>query len=181
VTNPSHKPPHGASPQTAVPLCSVFRRHLRSLDLKYTTERADILDAVVRMDRVFEADELLTRMQAESDRRSSDRSHQVSKATIYRTLKLLVDAGILAEVPLNRERTHYQLVYGKPATDFAMCVQTGAKIEFSDPRVAELCARILREMGWEPAGHRLQLYGTSPAATRPGPESSNTISRPPGA
>lgn len=163
-------PPPASQPRpttvTAVPLCSVFRRYLRSLDLKYTTERADILDAVVRMDRVFEAEELLARMQAEAAQRSTERSHQVSKATIYRTLKLLVEAGILAELQLDRERTHYQLVYGKPATDFAICVQTGRKIEFSDPRVADLCAAILREMGWQPLGHRLQLYGTSPAADK---------------
>lgn len=158
--------PKAPSTLTMVPLCSVFRRYLKSLDLKYTTERADILDAVIRLDRVFEAEELLARMDANRSKAFSAgdaRSHRVSKATIYRTLKLLVEAGILAELQLDRERTHYQLVFGKPPTDFAICVQTGRRIEFTNPRVAALCSELLREMGWEPLGHRLQLYGIAPA------------------
>ena len=143
-----------------VPLCSVFRRYLKSLDLKYTTERADTLDAVIRLDRVFEADELLAQLQRAN--------HRVSKATVYRTLKLLVEAGILAEIQLDRERTHYQLVYGKAPKDFAICVQTGKRVEFTNPRVAALSAELLKELGWEPLGHRLQLYGVSPEAKKAG-------------
>lgn len=139
-----------------VPLCSVFRRYLKSLDLKYTTERAGILEAVLRLDRVFEADELLTQGAALGN------SHKVSKATVYRTLKLLVSAGILAELQLDRERTHYQLIYDKPHSDFAICVQTGTRVEFNNPRVAALCEELLRELGWTPLGHRLQLYGIAP-------------------
>lgn len=150
---------------TMVPLCSVFRRYLKSLDLKYTTERADVLDAVIRLDRVFEAEELLAHIEAARLRATAaDRSHKVSKATVYRTLKLLVEAGILAELQIERERTHYQLVYGKPPTDFAICVQTGRRIEFTNPRVTELCDALMREMGWKPLGHRLQLYGIAPGS-----------------
>jgi Fur family ferric uptake transcriptional regulator len=141
---------------TNVPLCSVFRRYLKSLDLRYTTERADILDAVMRLDRVFEADEVL------AQRKALGKDHRVSKATVYRTLKLLVEAGILAELQLDRERIHYQLVYGKPPSDFAICVQTGTRVEFTNPRVTALCNELLQELGWAPLGHRLQLYGVAP-------------------
>ena len=60
------------------PLCSVFRRFLKSRDLKYTQERADVLDAIIARDGSFEAEELLLDLRA--------RGHDVSKATVYRCL-----------------------------------------------------------------------------------------------
>src|SRR5690606_11707389 len=69
------------------PLCAVFRRRLEAEGLKYTPERAQILDAIIQMDEVFEAEALLERMKTAGFR--------VSKATIYRTIRLLADAGII--------------------------------------------------------------------------------------
>ena len=149
-------PAVAASPglRIAVPLCAVFRRYLKSVDLKYTNERADVLDAIVALDRPFEADELQAALAA--------RGCNVSKATVYRTLKLLLDAGILAELLLDRDRTTFQLVYGKPPTDVVVCVESGARVEFTNPRVAALAAEICRELGWTPVGHRFHVYGVRP-------------------
>ncbi len=138
----------------AVPLCAVFRRYLKSVDLKYTNERADVLDAIVALDRPFEADELQAALAA--------RGRNVSKATVYRTLKLLRDAGILAELLLDRDRTTFQLVYGKPPTDVVVCVESGTRVEFTNPRVAALAAEICRELGWVPVGHRFHVFGVRP-------------------
>jgi len=155
--------PGGSSPlagpaalRVSVPLCAVFRRYLKSVDLKYTNERADVLDAIVALDRPFEADELQESLAA--------RGRNVSKATVYRTLKLLLDAGILAELLLDRDRTTFQLVYGKPPTDVVVCVESGTRVEFTNPRVAALAAEICRELGWAPVGHRFHVYGVRPRA-----------------
>ncbi len=91
------------------PLCSVFRRYLRSQSLKYTPERADILSAIIDCDDVFEVDQLLMEMRK--------RGHRVSKATIYRTVKLLQDAGIITQALFDSKQAHYQLIYGKAARD----------------------------------------------------------------
>ena len=91
------------------PLCSVFRRYLRSQDLKYTPERADILDAIIAEDGLFEAESLMDSM------RSDD--HRVSKATLYRTVKLLREAGIIQEVMIDGKQSHYQLIYGRKPID----------------------------------------------------------------
>src|SRR5688572_9754907 len=66
------------------PLCAVFRRYLKSQDLKYTPERADILNAIIERDDVFEVEELMSEMRR--------RGYRVSKATTYRTIKLLQEA-----------------------------------------------------------------------------------------
>ena len=136
------------------PLCSVFRRYLRSQNLKYTPERADILNAIIECDDVFEVDQLLMEMRR--------RGHRVSKATIYRTVKLLQDAGIITQALFDSKQAHYQLIYGKAARDYIVCMKTGKYIEFSDDELVALRNRICQAHGWDPVGHRFQIYAISP-------------------
>ena len=109
--------------QSFAPLCSVFRRFLKSHDLKYTQERADILDAIIARDGAFEAEELLLDLRA--------RAHDVSKATVYRTLRLLLDAGIITQSLFDAKQSHYELLYGREPRDCMVCMKTGRRIEFS--------------------------------------------------
>jgi len=77
------------------PLCAVFRRRLKSDGLKYTPERASVLDAIIRLDGLFEAEQLLDEVRGTGTR--------VSKATVYRTIRLLLEAGIIQRVLFDRE------------------------------------------------------------------------------
>ncbi len=147
-------PPEGSQLMVMAPLCSVFRRYLRSQNLKYTPERADILNAIIECDDVFEVDQLLMEMRR--------RGHRVSKATIYRTVKLLQDAGILTQALLDSKQAHYQLIYGQAARDYIVCMKTGKYIEFSDDELVALRNRICQAHGWDPVGHRFQIYAISP-------------------
>jgi Fur family ferric uptake transcriptional regulator len=143
-------------PTVMAPLCSVFRRFLKSRNLKYTPERADILGAIIEFGDVFEAEELLLRMRTQG--------HDVSKATIYRTIHLLQDAGIITQALFDAKQAHYQLIYGKAPRDFMICMKTGKLVEFTNPDLIALRDRICRELGWEPVGHRFQIYALSPEA-----------------
>ncbi len=136
------------------PLCSVFRRYLKSQHLKYTPERADILNSIIEADNVFEVDQLLMEMRR--------RGHRVSKATIYRTIKLLQDAGIITLALFDSKQSHFQLIYGKAPRDYMVCMKTGKYIEFSDDELVALRERICRQYGWDPVGHRFQIYAMSP-------------------
>lgn len=140
------------------PLCSVFRRYLRSQNLKYTPERADVLGVIIDCDDVFEVDQLLTEMRR--------RGHRVSKATIYRTVKLLQDAGIITQALFDSKQAHYQLIYGKAARDYMVCMKTGEHVEFSDDELVALRNRICAARGWDPVGHRFQIYAISPEGQR---------------
>ena len=162
-----HEDQPGASTAAAddsfiVPLCAVFRKHLRSEHQKFTAERAQVLDAVIQMDRVFEADELLFEMRR--------RGMRVSKATIYRTIKLLQDAGLIEPVLYDSKQAHYQLAYGKPPANQMICVETGRVIEFAAPELLALRDRVAAEHGWSPVGHRFQIFAVSPEAGRPDPD-----------
>jgi Fur family ferric uptake transcriptional regulator len=153
-SRPAPIPPPGSEQAAMVPLCAVFRRYLKTLNLKYTPERADILNAIIERESVFEVEELLADMR--------ERGYHVSKATVYRTIKLLQDAGIITQALFDAKQSHYQLVYGKTPLDYMVCMRTGKTIEFTDQDLVELRNRICAKYGWEPVGHRFQIYALSP-------------------
>lgn len=150
------------------PLCSVFRRRLKLEGLKYTPERAQILDAVIRHgtraggesgeggDGIFQADELLESMRREGMR--------VSKATIYRTIKLLADAGILQQVLFDSEHAHYQLAYGRKPSGVLIDAESGRTETFEAPELTALVERVCRARGLKAEGHRFVIYAKSTAS-----------------
>ncbi|MEC7352686.1 MAG: transcriptional repressor [Planctomycetota bacterium] len=150
--------PHDTVPFDAgemmAPICSVFRRFLKSKGLKYTPERAAILDAIIERDEVFEVEEILLQMRG--------REGRVSKATIYRTITLLTEAGIITQALFDSKQAHYRLIYGREPQDQMVCMRTGRLIEFTNRDIIELRNRICSELGWKPIGHRLQIYAHSP-------------------
>ncbi|HEX7008526.1 MAG TPA: Fur family transcriptional regulator [Phycisphaeraceae bacterium] len=141
-----------------LPLCAIFRRFLKRKGLKFTTERAMILNAVLNKAGVFEAEELFEEMRAAS--------HRVSKATIYRTLKHLREANIISEVLIDSRHAHYQLSFGREDKGLLVCLETNQIIEFAAPELAKLRDRICQEHGFEPVSFRFVVYGVSPEARR---------------
>jgi Fur family ferric uptake transcriptional regulator len=156
----------GKAPSTGVageemiapPVCSIFRRFLKRQGLKFTTERAEILNAVLEKDGVFEADQLMMEMR--------DAGYRVSKATIYRTLKHLLDAQIICEVLIDSRQAHYELSIGKRRQGHLVCIETGRIVEIPSPWLEPVQARICREHGFEPVSYRFVIYGISPEAQK---------------
>ena len=155
---PASLPGAAAGGPAMAPLCSVFRRFLRTKGLKYTVERADVLDAIIARDGLFEVEELLLSMR--------QRGHRVSKATLYRTIKLLQDAGIITQALFDSKQAHYQLIYGKEPRDYMVCMKTGRLVEFQSAELTALRDRICRQLGWSPVGHKFQIYAVSPEGQR---------------
>ena len=143
-----------------LPLCSIFRRFLKRRGLKFTSERAMILESVLSKEGMFEAEQLLFEMRQEGLR--------VSKATIYRTIKHLVEAGIIREVLLDSKQAHYQMVYGRKQTDHLVNVENDEVIEFHAPELVALRERIAREHGLEAVGHRFLVYALPKQPSSPG-------------
>ncbi len=135
------------------PLCAVFRRSLKDEGLKYTPERAQILDTIIRIDALFEAEQLLERLKLEGFR--------VSKATVYRTIKLLEVAGLVQRVLFDREQSHYQLVFGKKPNTLLVHTDTGAVEAIDIPELAAIRDRICKERGLEPHGTRFQIFASA--------------------
>ena len=151
------------------PVCSIFRRYLHGKKLKFTPERAMILDAVLRKTGLFEAEQLVRDLEK--------LGHEVSRATAYRTLKNLLDAGILKQVFFDNKVSYYEVIVGRQTNDYLICVATGKVIEFSSERLRKLRDEICKEHGFEPVSHQFHIFGLSPEgseAARAGPASPPT-------
>jgi Fur family ferric uptake transcriptional regulator len=135
------------------PVCAVFRRYLHGQKLKFTPERAMILDAVLRRDGLFEAEGLA------SDLRSLN--HRVSRATVYRTLSHLQDAGILRQVFFDNKQSYYQVIAGRQTCDYLICVETGKIVEFNSEKLKAVRDEICREHGFSPLSHQFHVFGVS--------------------
>src|SRR5437588_12791316 len=138
------------------PGCALFRRYLHGRKLKFTPERAMILDAVLRQTGLFEAERLVSELQR--------LGHQVSRATTYRTLAHLQDAGILKQVFFDNKQSYYEVIAGRQTYDYLICVATGRVIEFSSEKLRKLRDEICREHGFSPLSHQFYLFGLSPEA-----------------
>lgn len=138
------------------PVCAVFRRYLHAEKLKFTPERAMILDAALRRGGLFEA-EILT-----ADLKQL--GHRVSRATVYRTLNHLHDAGILKQVFFDNKQSYYEVIAGRQAVDYLICVETGRVIEFNSEKLRKLRDEICREHRFEALSHQFHIYGVSPEA-----------------
>lgn len=129
----------------------VFKGYLTSKKLKFTPERQAILDRVFENHKHFEADELLV------DLRLND--IRVSKATIYRTLALLVKCGLLREVIFGERHAHYEHVYGHEHHDHLVCNGCGNIIEFTEYRIEKLQDEVCKKHKFKAESHRLQIQG----------------------
>jgi Fur family ferric uptake transcriptional regulator len=136
------------------PVCAIFRRYLHQAKLKFTPERAMILDAVLRKEGLFEPEGLIDHLKS--------LGHRVSRATIYRTLSHLQDAGILKQVFFDNKQSYYEVIAGRQTHDYLICVATGRVIEFNSDKLRALRDEICRQHGYEPISHRFQIFGISP-------------------
>ncbi|MGH7213486.1 MAG: Fur family transcriptional regulator [Tepidisphaeraceae bacterium] len=155
---------HGKVPQRETlpyePVCAIFRRYLHGQKLKFTPERAMILDAVLRKTSLFDPERLANDLK--------ELGHRVSRATVYRTLSHLQDAGILKQVFFDNKQSYYEVIAGRQTYDYLICVASGRVIEFSSDKLKKLRDEICREHGFEPLSHQFHIFGVSAEGRKPG-------------
>lgn len=90
--------------------------------------------------------------------RAAARDAGISLATVYRTVKLFEEEGILDKLDFGDGRARYETA-DRDHHDHLIDLQTGAVIEFVDEEIEALQERIAAKLGYELKGHRLELYG----------------------
>lgn len=90
--------------------------------------------------------------------RASAVDANISIATVYRTVKLLEEAGILERLEFGDGRARYEDA-DRAHHDHLIDLSTGEVVEFVDPEIEALQERIAAKLGYELRGHRLELYG----------------------
>lgn len=91
-------------------------------------------------------------------RRSVKIDAKISISTVYRTVKMFEDAGIIERHDFREGRARYETVPGEHH-DHLIDLKTGTVIEFHSPEIEALQERIAREHGFRLVDHRLELYG----------------------
>jgi Fur family ferric uptake transcriptional regulator len=91
-------------------------------------------------------------------RRSSEIDSKISIATVYRTVKLFEDAGIIERHDFRAGRSRYETV-PEEHHDHLIDLKSGQVIEFHSAEIEALQEKIAREHGFKLVDHRLELYG----------------------
>ncbi|SNS00756.1 Fur family transcriptional regulator [Antarctobacter heliothermus] len=97
--------------------------------------------------------------------RASARDPNISIATVYRTVKLFEEAGILERVDFGDGRARYEDAE-REHHDHLIDLNSGEVIEFVDPEIEALQEKIAEKLGYRLKGHRMELYGV-PLKKRP--------------
>ena len=100
-------------------------------------------------------------------RRAAASDPHISIATVYRTVKLFEDAGILERHDFRNGRARYEEV-PDAHHDHLIDVQSGRVIEFRNDEIERLQRRVAEELGFELVDHRLELYGVPKSAKKRG-------------
>jgi Fur family ferric uptake transcriptional regulator len=92
-------------------------------------------------------------------RRATAIDSRISIATVYRTVRLLEEAGILERHDFRDGRSRYEQV-GERHHDHLINIETGEVIEFRNEEIEKLQTEVARRLGFKLVDHRLELYGT---------------------
>lgn len=129
----------------------MFAEYLAKHRLKRSDQREAILDAFLASEEHLSVDDLLHLVQ--------QRHHDVGRTTVYRTLKLLCEAGLASELQVGGE-TRFERDYNREHHDHLICEECGAIIEFQSPEIERLQEEIAKRLDFTITRHRHQIFGT---------------------
>ena len=148
---------------------SRFQEFLQQQGQKLTSERTALVREIFAIHYHFEADELLFKMK--------EKNVKISRATVYRTLELLVKSGMVRRVHLGEVHYHYEHVSGNSHHDHLICTVCGGVIEFHDEALEQRQRDICEKKKFTPTFHNLQILGVCDPCRRKGqtPESPDRV------
>ncbi len=139
-------------PARTAPFVRVFRRYLRDRGLPVTHQRSVVAEIVFSSQEHLSVEEI--------ERRLRERGERIGKATIYRTLDLLVRSKLVAEHDFGEGFKRYEhRLSREPEHEHLICLGCGKVTEFRSHEVARVEDRMRAEFGFKPVHHRLEIYG----------------------
>ena len=129
----------------------VFLKHIQKQGLKRTSQRDLILDVFLRTEKHLSSEDLY-RLVRELD-------PNIGQTTVYRTLKLLSEAGLAREVRFGDGRTHYEHNYKHQHHDHMICSRCGQIIEFFSAELEAIQDAMAAKHRFEVTQHLLRIIG----------------------
>ncbi len=128
-----------------------FKYFLKKNNLKYTKERREVLRAITRQRNHFHAEDIYQQLRKQKS--------NVSLATVYRTIPLLIDSGLITGTLYGGERVVYEKIFNKPLHHHMVCLNCGKIIEFTCPDVEAIQKNVCQNHFFLPAEYRLEIKG----------------------
>ena len=130
-----------------------FRQYLRSHGLRLTAERLAILRQVFSYDGHFQAEDLLVHIR--------EKGHSASRATIYRTLPLLVKSSLITEIVDAQKNSYFEHVHTLQERKHAhlICLRCNKIIEFKNSKIDELQKSVCDLHQFKPMKYRNEILG----------------------
>jgi len=129
----------------------IFLQFLKENDLKNTPERMIIMQEIVKLDDHFDAETLLDHFKKVDIK--------ISRASIYRTLELLVNCGLIKKVNFNNNSYHYESVNQENEHDHFICLKCDQIIEFYDEDIKNIHSRLIGKYNIYIKDYIHQVYG----------------------
>jgi Fur family transcriptional regulator, ferric uptake regulator len=134
------------------PFVRLFGRYLREQGLPVTPQREAVADVVFTTDEHLSVDDIERNLRSSGDR--------IGKATIYRTLDLLVRSTLVAEHDFGEGFKRYEhRLSRQPDHDHLICLECGGVTEFNSPELRRLQDEVARSRGFQVSRHKLEIYG----------------------
>jgi Fur family ferric uptake transcriptional regulator len=144
----------------------LFRRYLKEQGLPVTRQREAIAEVVFSSAEHLSVEEIEGRLRGSANR--------IGKATIYRTLDLLVRARLVVEHDFGEGFKRYEHRFSQDSVhEHLICMECGTVIEFQSWEVQEVKTQITQRHGFRPTRHRLEIYGLCRACQEAGVELSD--------
>jgi len=128
-----------------------FQQYLKSKNLAFSKERKIILDEVFSTSGHFEAEDLLFSLRKKKKR--------VSRATVYRTLDLLVKSGSVSKIDFGEAHSHYEHILEQEYHGHLVCLKCGKIIEFENEKIGKLKNEEAKRNNFQIMRHSLEFYG----------------------
>jgi len=126
---------------------------IRKKGLRQTSQRDEILEIIFASDEHFTPDELFDRLRAAGTK--------ASRATVYRTLGLLVEAGLIHEIELGDGQTTYDPNFvAHPNHNHLVCVDCGKVVEFEDSHLGIQTDCLTTRLGYRTVRQSLRIEAT---------------------
>lgn len=138
-----------------------FEEFLKTRGLNLTGQRRSIVERIFSEPEHFTADGLAQELRFQGI--------AASKATVYRTLALLLESDLLESHDFQQGFLFYEPKYGHAHHDHLFCVSCGTIQEFQDERIEELQARVSRRAGFRVLSHTHKIFGLCPKCQGKGP------------
>ncbi len=129
----------------------LLRKHLGARGLKLTKERVAVVREIIAYRGHFEPEQLYARIRAAGIK--------ASRASVYRTVNILVESGLVEKVTRSGKGTVYEYAEGSRHHDHMICSDCGAFIEFFSPEIEALQQKICRSHRFEGTSHSLEIRG----------------------